>query len=281
MNDPKRWLDNGGGATFQERELLDAGRRAALPSMLRRRVWLGVATGAAGLGAASEAAGAMGAAAGKGIFAALVGSAAVKGAIAVAVVGGAGLGVARYRSTYKPAPVAATARAAPLLEAPPADMQPARPSKESAATTTRDEVVSSTRGGPAMVRAPATKPFAAPPRATDARPPSAALSPNDEAGPREAPAESRVASRLGEESAAVLAVRKTLLAGDAVAALRMLDRTRAAFPNGALAEEREALAVRALVASGQNDLARKRGEAFLRVFPKSPHASEVRAVLGP
>jgi outer membrane protein assembly factor BamD (BamD/ComL family) len=86
---------------------------------------------------------------------------------------------------------------------------------------------------------------------------------------------------LREESAAVLAVRKTLLAGNAIEALRMLERARVAFPSGALAEEREALAVRALVASGQSALARKRGEAFLHAFPRSPHASEVRAILGP
>jgi outer membrane protein assembly factor BamD (BamD/ComL family) len=77
-----------------------------------------------------------------------------------------------------------------------------------------------------------------------------------------------------------LAIRKTLLGGDAAMALRMLDRAEAEFPNGALGEEREALAVRALVASGQNEPARKRGEAFLRAFPRSPHASEVRTILG-
>jgi hypothetical protein len=133
------------------------------------------------------------------------------------------------------------------------------------------------------VRASAPKSLGAAAKgAPDTRAPSPVATANDDdARAREAPPESRSASRLREESAAVLSVRKTLLGGDALEALRMLDRARIAFPNGALVEEREALAVRALVASGQKELARKRGEAFLHAFPRSPHASEVRAVLGP
>jgi outer membrane protein assembly factor BamD (BamD/ComL family) len=86
---------------------------------------------------------------------------------------------------------------------------------------------------------------------------------------------------LREESAAVLAIRKTLLAGDASEALRMLDRASAEFQGGALVQEREALTVRALVESGQKEAARRRAEAFLRAFPRSPHAAEVRALVGP
>jgi hypothetical protein len=262
-------LDEGGGATFEERELLDAGRRAALPNALRRRVWLGVATGAVGIGAASEAAGALGSAgATKGAFSALIGSVTAKGVLAVALVGGAGLGVATLRSSSEPAAVATVARVAPARDVPPA-VESRAPREENAGAPIRE------------TKAPVSVPLPKP-RTASPRPSSAAVGPSDdEARAREAPAESRSASRLREESAAVLAVRKTLLAGDAALALRMLDRARAEFPNGALAEEREALAVRALVTSGQNELARKRGEAFLHAFPRSPHASEVRAVLGP
>jgi outer membrane protein assembly factor BamD (BamD/ComL family) len=104
---------------------------------------------------------------------------------------------------------------------------------------------------------------------------------NDEsaAPPAEPAPEVHAASRLREESAAVVAAREKLLSGDPVGALRMLDRLRADFPNGALGQEREALTVRALVESGQKEAARKRGEAFLRAFPRSPHAAEVRALL--
>ena len=271
MNDPKRWMDEGGGATFEERELLDAGRRAALPSTLRKRAWVGVATSAAGLGAASEAAGALGsAAAAKGAFSALVGSAAAKGVIAVALVGSAGLGAVALRSAPKPVPFATTAPAAPSVDAPAVVSKPVRD----------DTAGAPIRVAPAPVPAPPKSVAGA--RGAGSRPASTAAAPtDDDVRPREAPTESRSASRLREESAAVLAIRKTLLAGDSTLALRMIDRARAEFPSGALVEEREALAVRALVASGQNELARKRGEAFLHAFPRSPHATEVRSVLGP
>jgi outer membrane protein assembly factor BamD (BamD/ComL family) len=78
----------------------------------------------------------------------------------------------------------------------------------------------------------------------------------------------------------VLAIRKTLLGGDPIEALRMIERAASDFPGGVLTEEREALAVRALAKAGQDEGARQRGRAFLRAFPKSPHASEVRAVAG-
>jgi hypothetical protein len=281
MNDPKRWLDEGGGATFEERELLDAGRRAALPLPMRKRLWIGVAAGAAGLGAASEAAGAMGTAAvGKGVLAALAASTAAKSIVAVAIVGGAGLGVVALRSPSQPVPIATVAHASPPLHAPQSIEAQARV-PEAPVAPSRHEAPVVIRGTSAAARASAPKPSSAA-RNAGARPSAVASSANEADGrAREAPAESRVASRLAEESAAVLAIRKTLLAGDAVESLRMLDRARAAFPSGALVEEREALAVRALVASHQNELARKRGEAFMRAFPRSPHASEVRAVLGP
>ena len=96
----------------------------------------------------------------------------------------------------------------------------------------------------------------------------------------DASAASLVSSRLREESAAVLAIRRTLLAGNAREALTLLARARAEFPHGALAEEREALSVRALMAAGDRDAARLRGEAFLHRFPRSPQAGDVRRLLG-
>ena len=78
----------------------------------------------------------------------------------------------------------------------------------------------------------------------------------------------------------MLAIRRTLLAGNAREALSLLARAHADFPHGALAEEREALSVRALLGAGETDAARQRGEAFLRRFPRSPQAGEVRRLLG-
>jgi outer membrane protein assembly factor BamD (BamD/ComL family) len=85
------------------------------------------------------------------------------------------------------------------------------------------------------------------------------------------------ASHLHEESAMILDARSVLRAGDPSRALRLLDGARARFPQGILAQEREALAIEALVRSGQRALAAKRAESFLRDYPKSPHAADVRS----
>jgi hypothetical protein len=266
MNDPKRWLDEDGGATFEERELLQAGREVKVPDPLRRRVWFGVAAGASGLGVAADAAGAVvqkGAMA-KGALSIVSGSAA-KGALAFALLGGAGWAVTTLRSSPE-VPPAVTA-----------------PSTSTDAPRSVGQVGGSTdlvvREPAATTSVQATRPLPAGEGRSSPRPGPAAHAPDDIAEAR-AP-ESRATSRLREESAAVLSIRRTLLSGDAIETLRMLDRARAEFPNGALAQEREALTVRALVESGQKETARQRGEAFLRTFPRSPHAAEVRALLGP
>jgi hypothetical protein len=84
------------------------------------------------------------------------------------------------------------------------------------------------------------------------------------------------ASRLAEESRMVLEARNLLRSGDPGGALRLLDGARTAFPDGALTQEREALSIEAIARSGQRDLASRRAEAFLRDYPKSPHASDVK-----
>ena len=84
------------------------------------------------------------------------------------------------------------------------------------------------------------------------------------------------ASRLAEESRMVLEARNALRSGDPGAALRLLEAARIAFPDGGLVQEREALTIEALARSGQREVASRRAEAFLRDYPKSPHAADVR-----
>jgi len=57
--------------------------------------------------------------------------------------------------------------------------------------------------------------------------------------------------------------------GDFANALRLLAEHGRRFPNGSLAEEREALRVRALSGSGQSDSARRAARAFASKFPRS------------
>jgi hypothetical protein len=84
-----------------------------------------------------------------------------------------------------------------------------------------------------------------------------------------------------EESRLVAGARRALRSGDSRAALDLLDRTTQKFPAGVLAQEREALAIEALVSSGRRDAARSRAAAFLQAFPSSPHAARVRALVSP
>jgi hypothetical protein len=68
--------------------------------------------------------------------------------------------------------------------------------------------------------------------------------------------------------------------GNALAALALLDRHRAIFPNGTLVEEREAERIVVLCALGRTDEARVAASVFLRNRPRSPLAGRVRASCG-
>lgn len=87
----------------------------------------------------------------------------------------------------------------------------------------------------------------------------------------------------GEELAAELAgldrAKRTLEAGDATAALRLLDAHRVRFREGRLVPEAMALRVQALVAAGQRANAEKLGSEFLKSYPTSPLIARVRKLL--
>jgi hypothetical protein len=291
MTDPKRWLDEGGGGTAEERDLLESGRNVTMPSALRKRVWLGIAAGVAGVGAsAGTAAGeAIGqGAASKGTLSLLLSGAGAKTVLAVALLGGAGIGVTALRSkepatppanashTPSPDPVEAREAVEPAVTQPSAvDNSEATGAAPAPTTATAPEHKLRAQGASQSTATSAPRSAA---RSTSA---PAASSEGVAPAPEARAAEAPPASRLREESAAVVAIRKTLVAGDPAEALRLLERARAEFPNGALVQEREALTVRALAESGRKDAARKRGEAFLRAFPRSPHAAEVRELIAP
>jgi hypothetical protein len=83
-------------------------------------------------------------------------------------------------------------------------------------------------------------------------------------------------SRLREEAAVLQRAREALRQGNLSGAFAELEVARTAFPRGALGEEREALTIELLSRSGQRDAARLRAQSFLRSFPKSPYAGNVR-----
>jgi hypothetical protein len=72
--------------------------------------------------------------------------------------------------------------------------------------------------------------------------------------------------------------RGALHRGDAATALRRLDEHRRLFPTGDLEEDRELLAIEALLVAKQDEAAAARAAAFLRRHPESTHLDEIRAL---
>lgn len=83
-----------------------------------------------------------------------------------------------------------------------------------------------------------------------------------------------------EENALVTMAQNALARGDSAAALAALDDHAKRFPGGKMAEEREALAVRALVMAGRKEEARTRGERFKKTFKGSMFLPVVDGALG-
>lgn len=113
---------------------------------------------------------------------------------------------------------------------------------------------------PAVISAPAV---AAPPRFENRAPPAVS------------------ARGLAAERGLLDVARVALARGDATEALTAVERHRREYPEGVLVEEREALAVKALVALGRRDEARARAEQFERRFPNGLMLPAVKGVVRP
>ena len=111
-------------------------------------------------------------------------------------------------------------------------------------------------------------------------PPPPAPAPPATARP-EASRETAVSARgLGAERALLDVARGALARGEARDALDATDRHAKDYPDGALVEEREAIAIKALVALGSRDEARRRAAAFERRFPNGLMLRAVKSALG-
>jgi hypothetical protein len=130
---------------------------------------------------------------------------------------------------------------------------------------------------PASTPPPSPAAAAVEPALPDDRPPPAEAAPaRPQPGPRRAVRSP--ARRLGEETTLIRDARQALRAGDARRALRLLEESRRLFPTGVLEQERERLMIEALVKAGRGAEASARASAFLRKYPDSPHAGEIRAL---
>lgn len=79
----------------------------------------------------------------------------------------------------------------------------------------------------------------------------------------------------------LLRTARQVLARDPRLTLHLTDQHLRRFPHGLLAQEREALAIEALLALGREDQAKARARAFLASYPSSPHRKRAERVLVP
>jgi hypothetical protein len=100
----------------------------------------------------------------------------------------------------------------------------------------------------------------------------ASVSPAPPSAPRPAPER----DDLAQERSLLEAARTALLRRDASGTLAMLQKHATRYPNGRLAEERDALIVQALALAGRGDEARARTEAFEKRYPQSLFLPSVR-----
>lgn len=252
MSDPKRLLDGLGGGEL--RDLLEAGKNE-LPKdaqMLALAAKIGVAgaLGAAGAGAAgagggaSAGAGAGAAKAGAGAVAAVKGATAIKIGVAIAVVSAAGAGTVAVTSSQR----------SNAVESKPSGIV-AAPSVTAASTST----------GTASESLPARPdPFA-----SASAEPSAKPAPIKSAAPNPA-----------EEVKLLERAQDALRSGRHADALSLCNEHAKSYPNGMLAQEREVIAVEALVKTGRTVEAKARAEKFKARFPGSSHARRIDALIG-
>lgn len=87
------------------------------------------------------------------------------------------------------------------------------------------------------------------------------------------------ASDFSAERSLLERARNALARSDGRAAMDAIDEHQRRFPSGSLAEEREALAVRALLATGKRADAERRAASFRQRYPKSLFAAMLEADL--
>lgn len=187
-----------------------------------------------------------------------------------------------------------TARLAPQLGGPPSVEPPPNPSAGSSGAAAAAKI------GAVLVLLAAAAWVALRPSGRAARPPDRAQDqPSSEPAapppapvptprPMEAPSASAAApkasagakSKREDELLLIQRAYAALRNGQAARALSLTVEHARSYPRGVLGQEREVIAIEALERLGRAAEARRRGEAFLRVFPRSSHARRVRAILG-
>jgi hypothetical protein len=119
-------------------------------------------------------------------------------------------------------------------------------------------------------------PTQAPARSTPPRARVAQVAPPPGAATERGPSE---ASEMAESEASFLRRTRAALVADPAQALRMTEEHASRYPRGVLLQERDVIAIDALVRLGRRDEARARATAFHARYPSSAHASHLAAIV--
>jgi hypothetical protein len=284
MTDPKRLIDPRSGAPAPLRKLLSAARTEfpdeARLDKLEARIGVLVGGVAAGAGSAVGGGTSPGAvAAGAGIPGLMKVSAAV--AVALAVGGGALVeNLAWMRPSAAESKPEVTARVRPASSSPaidrPRDTSASRPTKPLALAP---PPASTTYGGAAQPEPERSPEKTRLPSVAGAARPSAAFGNSGTPTSADAPPPEAHVDHPQETEIDLLQAAQAALQADPGAAVRLADRHAVLFPTGTLAQEREVIAIEALVKLHLLDEARDRAARFFRAYPNSAHRPRIESVL--
>ncbi|HEY3818138.1 MAG TPA: hypothetical protein VGL81_13255 [Polyangiaceae bacterium] len=190
---------------------------------------------------------------------------------------GAGVGVAATHSVRPPAVAASRPQIVPTAAS--AEATPARQEDREPPPSTETKPATSATGPTPRSRPPAT-------RGAPASANAPVATPSTVSGVRSTwgsaiPAASALAEEPSTETEPELLQRaQHALPSDAARALDLANRQERQYPSGKLAEERELVAIEALVKLRRHDEARSRAGQFLQSFPGSVHQRHVEWLLG-
>jgi hypothetical protein len=252
-DDPQRWLQGGEGAPAELAALVRADESAGPDAAQLARMLGGIAAqvGRPELAQATPSAAAHGSTASTSALAGLAPYLAGAGLLALIAVG--------WLATRGNAPErSAVVQPAPAKTAAPVAMPTAVPAAPIAAPS-----------APAAV--PTVRPAAAPQLNREQRPAHARIA--TRAVRDGVPADDAVAEL------ALLERAQRALRSDPAAALALAEQHRAQYARGSLAQEREVLAIEALLRLGKRAAAERRAHAFEQRYPESSHVLRVRDLL--
>lgn len=241
--DPKRWFEEDGGSTDEERVLLRAAGDGEPPVGAQDAIWMQLAVKVPVPPGGGEG-GSGGSAAGLSTGAKAVALGAVGVGVAVAVT----LGILGRSSA--PSDPSASSLGVPSIAVPSATATPSMTARAAPPTVAIADLPVIVQSASSAMEKPRTSPAPVP-----------------SGDPMDA---------LVEERGLLASARAAHRRGDDRAALATLATASARYPNGVLSQEREVLAIESLAQMGDRDTASERAKVFLRVFPKSLHANHVR-----